>query len=673
MSISIIKQPQLYSPSENPIIYQFGTTYSTALYFGVSLYQYPTNYLILNDKAYVTPINPTGSEYNISDVMKSIVRWEINTSTASLVVPLSRPLNSYYLQLSTWGLSAINGTGTSYSVIAQLGATTSTDIKYTWNAKLDRNTFYNYQWQNYVANVGTTTSNISFLTSKPNLTSLNDNSFEQLYFLKSPTYSLAYNIIFYKNNAQSGMLTQLIQSTYSLCRMNVAPRDLAQYATSSYDYYDVRLITSNGLRTNSNTRRYYYVPTPCGLETVNVIWLNRFGGFDSYQFIQPSELRQAERTTIQKNAYKYDSSLNYTERVNNILNNTDEVINVNLNTSYKLWTRELSDDESFWIAGLLDSKQIFIEINDTNRSLYPVVITETDYTIQKRKYSPSAPIQSQFTFKITGDSISTSYSYESSSLISVTVPTTTSTTTTTTTAAPTPYNIGWQFYCDSNVVVDGYIYVYKNGAYLFDDTNPVGMLSSGTISVNGGDSLLIYAESQTPTGTTAAARIRVVDNGNTLYDYTQVGSSFSYQDATQSYLYTVTGNGNVLVSVTQSTITTSTTTTTTTLPPKVVNWSLTDTSEYGASIAFYVNSVLTYYTQGTATGSLSLHAGDSLATYVESSCSSTTETKLKITDNGSLIYNSTKSANGFVFDIYTYSVSVGSGAKFITASGVCTG
>jgi len=81
--MNIIKSPQYINPAYNPVIYQFGSTYSSVLYFDINVNDIDSSSLILSDKAYVTPVNPTGSDYNISDVARDVVRWDINNYNLS--------------------------------------------------------------------------------------------------------------------------------------------------------------------------------------------------------------------------------------------------------------------------------------------------------------------------------------------------------------------------------------------------------------------------------------------------------------------------------------------------------------------------------------------------------------------------------------------------------------
>ena len=605
--INIIQQPQLFTPSKNPVLFQFGTTYSNTLYFNIQMYQSPSNYLIITDKAYVTPINVTGSEYNISDVMRSLVHWEINTATSSLVKPLTQPLNSFYLNVSEYGVGPTSG------LVEQLSSTASTDIKNVWNAKLRRNSFNRFSYHDFVANTGNTTSNISFLTDNPDWTRLNNESFEQLYFLKDSAHSIKYDYTFYNNNVQIGNSSSTITSTYSLNRLLVAPRDLPLFFTySNYDSYRVRLISSDGTTTVSNPRTYKIDTVPCFLELKNIIWINQVGGIDSYQFVNPVETRNVERSNIQKNTYNYDSNLNYTDREDGILNPNIVDINLNLNSTYRMYTRPMSNDELYWLGGILESEQIFIEIEEDGKSLYPVSLVESSYEIQSSRYKKDSLIQPQFTFKITGDAVEQFFFLRNP--IEIITPTTIS-------------NIFWEF---TNTADSGVFNIKKNGTDLVYRTAS----GTGTATASIGDIITLF-DSATSSGTASSQLYS--DNNGTQYSissssltYSQVGYTFSYLGST-----TIRGTSSQI------------------LPPSNIFWEFTNTADSGV-FNIKKNGVDLVYRTTTGTGSATTFIGDIITLFDSATSSGTASASLYSNNNGTQF--STTSTNASYSQVgYTFS------------------
>jgi len=571
------------------------------------MYQSPSNYLIITDKAYVTPINVTGSEYNISDVMRSLVHWEINTATSSLVKPLTQPLNSFYLNVSEYGVGPTSG------LVEQLSSTASTDIKNVWNAKLRRNSFNRFSYHDFVANTGNTTSNISFLTDKPDWTRLNNESFEQLYFLKDSAHSIKYDYTFYNNNVQIGNSSSTITSTYSLNRLLVAPRDLPLFFTySNYDSYRVRLISSDGTTTVSNPRTYKIDTVPCFLELKNIIWINQVGGIDSYQFVNPVETRNVERSNIQKNTYNYDSNLNYTDREDGILNPNIVDINLNLNSTYRMYTRPMSNDELYWLGGILESEQIFIEIEEDGKSLYPVSLVESSYEIQSSRYKKDSLIQPQFTFKITGDAVEQFFFLRNP--IEIITPTTIS-------------NIFWEF---TNTADSGVFNIKKNGTDLVYRTAS----GTGTATASIGDIITLF-DSATSSGTASSQLYS--DNNGTQYSissssltYSQVGYTFSYLGST-----TIRGTSSQI------------------LPPSNIFWEFTNTADSGV-FNIKKNGVDLVYRTTTGTGSATTFIGDIITLFDSATSSGTASASLYSNNNGTQF--STTSTNASYSQVgYTFS------------------
>jgi hypothetical protein len=187
----------------------------------------------------------------------------------------------------------------------------------------------------------------------------------------------------------------------------------------------------DGTQSISEKKIYQYESGyPCGIDIVNVLWENDLGGIDSYQFINPVETRDVERVNQQKNQYRYFGG-DYTDIQKNVYNQTDRIVDSNLNSTYKMWTKPLTDDENNWISGLLHTKNIFIEL--VNRRIYPVNLVETSYVIERGKFNVTAPIQSEWSLKVNRDYINAETIIGDKDSV---VPTT-STTTTTTTSAPT--------------------------------------------------------------------------------------------------------------------------------------------------------------------------------------------------------------------------------------------
>ncbi len=426
MSVILIKQPQLYTPSDNPIIYQFGTTYSDALYFNIKVYDYPSNELIIDDKAYITPIAPTSSVYNLSDVMKSTVNWQMDLyNTGSSL--LTNSSSKYYMNVGVYGLQS--------GLVSQMGATYTTPVNTVWYGELDRYNFGNFNYQQYALGSWSPVNNVHLLTNRPSIRNVNKKSFDHLYYLSatsSSTFTPTYRFYNGTGLVSTYNVTESINEGVNRIVINPSKilTDGLPTGTFSSDgtfhhptygsivKYDVTFKSS---ATASNTVTYNYNELPCNVELINIIWVNRLGGIDCYQFRAPLETRDVERTTIQKDEWDWNDSLTeYVDREGGVLNPKEEIIDIKANSSVRMWTDKLTDAESYWLGELLESKQVFMQLTDVNESwdetsgiaiasLYPVSIAETSYQINRGRYETTQPVQAQFTFKVVGDVIPSTY------------------------------------------------------------------------------------------------------------------------------------------------------------------------------------------------------------------------------------------------------------------------
>lgn len=138
--MNVNKSPLSLTPAYNPVIYQFGSTYSEALFFDVTIYDSTSNAVIVQDRTYITPVAPTQSSYNLSDVARNLVKWQIVNNTV-ILQPITESVREIYLEVEEWGMVGLT--------MSQLSATQSlTDFR-VWNGQLNRVAFSNYSTSQY--------------------------------------------------------------------------------------------------------------------------------------------------------------------------------------------------------------------------------------------------------------------------------------------------------------------------------------------------------------------------------------------------------------------------------------------------------------------------------------------------------------------------------------------
>jgi len=419
--------PQLFTPAYNPVLWTISSTFSEVLYFQLAVQDIATNGRIINDKAYVSPVTPTSTHYNITDIARDLVSWEIiNDGTTS--AQINRSVRQIRLSGSDQGLIGLT--------MSQLGATATAPDVWVWNGQVPRHQFTDFDYLDWVVDGGVTKL-IKFLTYKPNYHKVNDYSREFLYYLKLSafesqtvritSYDCAGNQIYQAKHTATG--------TASMVRLDVSPKALKvaypSLFTSSTCRYSVQLYKLDTWPI-SEIKWYDYKPDPdCGQDIVNIFWENELGGIDTYQFIQPVETRTVERFQIKKNPYQYDNGYSYSDRVQSVYNQEERVVHNNLNSTWQMYTRFLTTDENRWIAGIVHSRNWWVELK--NGRVYPCSLVESTYQVRNQKYVTGEKLQSQFTFNFVDELIRDGQIYAGQ----VSIPTTTSTTSTSTTSAST--------------------------------------------------------------------------------------------------------------------------------------------------------------------------------------------------------------------------------------------
>lgn len=420
----VVKSPQSITPAYNPVIYQFASDFPNILYFNVEVRDFASNTLIVSDKAYITPVNLTGTDYDFSDIARNLVKWQIRNNQG-VIQPITQSVRDVYLNVTEVGLVGVT--------MSQLGATYSLNPVRVWNADLNRVNFSTYKWDDYLMSNAST--NTPFLTEKPNYYKLNAKSREFLYYLKTNSVDLNLDI---RKYTKSGQLVDLKQFTFSssagMMRLDISPKLInATYAGFYADGFRYQVSLSYQGSRRSQVKWYLYEdPVDCSLELVNVLWENNLGGIDCYQFVQPVEERSVERAIIENYPYGYDANGVFTDITNSVFAQNERIINVNLNSQFTCWTKGLTNEENNWIAGLLSSRNVWVELNDSR--IYPVALVETNYKINKKQYDRLNVLQSQWTFRVINEYIDNPDILAGTVVTGVDSTTTTSTTTTTTTS-----------------------------------------------------------------------------------------------------------------------------------------------------------------------------------------------------------------------------------------------
>jgi hypothetical protein len=180
-------------------------------------------------------------------------------------------------------------------------------------------------------------------------------------------------------------------------RLQVSPKKLA-LSGLTFAPGDTYTINVNNVfnQVISEFRHYTYEDTECNTDYVNILFSNSVGGVDSIQMIAPKIAFNNTKQTIIKNNLNVESETPYL---------TDEVYNQQksiyanaLNGLVTLSTKYLDDLESEWLTELINSQNVYMELNDGD--LLPVVLVNNDYAMKKKKYQNNEFISYDFTFEL---------------------------------------------------------------------------------------------------------------------------------------------------------------------------------------------------------------------------------------------------------------------------------
>lgn len=146
--------------------------------------------------------------------------------------------------------------------------------------------------------------------------------------------------------------------------------------TNNVAYYDV--IAYNGSDDEASLRYTYTIlDAECTYQTYNLVFQNRWGGFDSVQFTKVSrETLTAERQRFEKTDYTFPSGI-FTQ---NLKNRGRTTFHVESKTTVQLNSDWLTDTEFGWLEELITSPTVY---SIESGVLIPIEINTNTYEVRK--------------------------------------------------------------------------------------------------------------------------------------------------------------------------------------------------------------------------------------------------------------------------------------------------
>ena len=201
--------------------------------------------------------------------------------------------------------------------------------------------------------------------------------------LKCSTYDEANNLIASASGTTTAVPSGFVQMNIGSSAIS---SNLGITINESVKYYEVSFNSFDKIRVNVVCNPKY--------EPINIHFLNSWGMWDSERFDLVSKLNMnVERKAFEQKDYRFSgNSVNY-------LSDNNKYFEGNINYSnkatfnYKLTADALTDDEYTWMADLISSPQILMEIDGY---FYPVTLVDNTYEFSKNVFNKLKALELTF-------------------------------------------------------------------------------------------------------------------------------------------------------------------------------------------------------------------------------------------------------------------------------------
>lgn len=246
--------------------------------------------------------------------------------------------------------------------VYERGTVNIQDKKTVWNGGVNLRDWLNFDYVSYNYSAG---SSNKYLTNAPRTQYINEGESAFLYFLNSEQSSTTLTLESFTGGVSNGTsdLTFAMSSDFGYVAIgyqDIRLADASDWSSNPFtliensDYYTITLA---GGETHT-----YYINARCSkYEPIRLHWLNRLGGFDSFNF----SLKSKQETEIDRRSYRQQhhdftgSNWQYTSKSRGT---TDYY--VGLTDKLTINTPFLTEDESTWMEDFASSPVVYQEINN---------------------------------------------------------------------------------------------------------------------------------------------------------------------------------------------------------------------------------------------------------------------------------------------------------------------
>jgi hypothetical protein len=392
--MALLNSPEYYPSAHGDLVYVFSSTNYTQPNFKYVLELYDSNTSTLIAKLKVYPNPSTGyGVFNVGNVVRNYV-------SSPFAPDLTK--NTWVQSISTFALSL------SWQLFEEYGVPlTSTFITANSNdprSNTPMNYYYgrifttnpstwaggNYYW-------GTMNYRYDFATNRPTNTKVlysnnvvllpkwvEDLSSGSLCSNRVNLY-LSVTSLSGTTTTYTKSLSQFTLTSYYMNQFNVSPQALnsefgSSVIPSNTNYYEIRMtfkLFSGCTELGTTTKRFYIYCEP-KYTPITLVWLNKQGGFDSYDFSKVSKRSiDIEKKSFSKLNYSINASTGLMTNYNQTTLNENQVV---YDSKYKeklILNTDIIDEETYaWLGELVVSPNVYIQ---SGNNFIPIQIKSSTY------------------------------------------------------------------------------------------------------------------------------------------------------------------------------------------------------------------------------------------------------------------------------------------------------
>lgn len=382
MAISLYQQPDSPTPVYNDMFFLADSTNKTATNFK---YIFDIWYDGAFQHRFKIPARPDGyGVLNVARIIESLVTYDIEALTDFGI--LENP-NSYKNIVVKVG-EEYGATLVEYPNLAESSVTTA------YNASLEFLEYPDFSPATY----SLSDSSKKFQTNSPASVDIHTGQNAWLHFYSTTAANVNRAII--KTYDTSGSLIDTFKvannfsSASGFFRIGTGAIQLNQIDAGdlisgsqpiidgTVKSYTVNIAKSTDVAT-SETKTYSIVDANCKYENYRLHWLNKIGGFDSFNF----DLVSRKRTSIQRKNYKKVAGavalvLGSPNFFYSKDDRGDAVYDLTYKRGIKITSNWVSDEVATWLEELFTSPEVYYENSDNE--LIPIIINNTEYEEKKK-------------------------------------------------------------------------------------------------------------------------------------------------------------------------------------------------------------------------------------------------------------------------------------------------